>query len=49
MEQEYAGAIADMVGNHINTDVKTIMVTVKCSEDYYIVESSRKHLSPTDR
>lgn len=49
MEQEYAGAIAEMVGHHIKTDVKTIMVTVKCSEGYYIVESSSKYLSPTDR
>ncbi|CAO1412150.1 unnamed protein product [Diamesa tonsa] len=49
MEQDYAGAIAEMVGHHITTDVKTIMVTVKCSEDYYTVESFKKYFNSTDR
>ena len=48
MEQHYAVAIAEMVRNHIISDMKTIIVTVKCCEGYYLVESSEKYLTATN-
>lgn len=49
MEQDHADAIAEIVRKNIMNEMKTIVVTVKCSEGYYIVESSEKYFTSTNR
>ena len=49
MEQDYAFSIAELVNSLIKKHMKTIVLTVKCSETSFLIESSTKYLPLTKK